>query len=1063
MLKMLSNYYWSICLYALGVLLTAGKVSVAQVTPDNTVGTQVDTDGNVSEITGGETRGENLFHSFQDFSVPTNNEAFFNNSTDISNIFSRVTGGNVSNIDGAIRANGSASLFLINPAGIMFGENASLNLGGSFYGSTADSILFEDGEFSAANPDAEPLLTINAPIGFNFRDNPAEIVNRSFAQNSAEELVGLEVDPGNNLALIGGDINFEAGQVTARNGNIELGGVSAAGEVGINEDGSLNFSENVAKANLTLTNNAIVAARGNNGSIQINARNVEITAGEFGSSFLIAGIAADTTSTDARSGDVTIDATGNITIDDSVVGNRVDPEATGSAGNIVVSTGNLSLANGGVVDATTFGQGNAGSVEITANGSITIHGEDSNGFSSRASSRVGSDAVGDAEGVTITTGSLSLTNGGRVDVTTFGQGNAGSIEITANDSITIDGAGLDSGFQGVLSQVGIDAVGDAGGITIATGSLSLTNGATIDASTFSQGNAGSIEITANDSITIDGAGLDSGFQGVLSQVGIDAVGNAGGINITTGSLSLFGRGLISTSMAGEGNAGEINIIARDNIVIDAISGSGGLTSGINSLVGLDAVGNAGNVTIETGSLSLLNGVQVDTSTAGEGNAGEVNITARDSITIDGEDSNSFNSSVSSQVGSDAVGDAGGVTITTGSLSLTNGGRVDATTFGQGNAGSVEITASDSITVDSENSNGSSSGALSRVNSNAVGDAGGVTITTGSLSLTNGGRVDATTFGQGNAGSVEITASDSITIDGEGSEGFPSGITSIVNTDAVGNSGGVVVNTDLLSLTDEGRIAANAVGQGNAGRVNIRAESVRLDGDNARIRALTRSGTGGIINLEVAENITLNNNSSISAQAFEEANGGRLIINAEFIIAFPNGNNDIIASAEQGQGGTIDITAEALLGIEERPLSPTTNDINASSEFGIDGSVSIRVLDIDSFEGVTELDTTVVEPGETVAQICDANRELTAQSGLIVTGRGGSLPTPDLPLDSTDVILDSGSNSSGLPQPLKTSKGRIQPAMGVRVTETGVTLTAYKTDNKGTRLPQSNSSCGVKEG
>ena len=116
------------CLYA--------TATQAQLTSDGTVNTQVNQNGNVAEITGGETRGGNLFHSFQDFSIQTGNEAFFK-------------GGNISNIDGAIRANGSASLFLINPAGIVFGENASLNLGGSFYGSTADSILFEDGEFSA--------------------------------------------------------------------------------------------------------------------------------------------------------------------------------------------------------------------------------------------------------------------------------------------------------------------------------------------------------------------------------------------------------------------------------------------------------------------------------------------------------------------------------------------------------------------------------------------------------------------------------------------------------------------------------------------------------------------------------------------------------------------------------------------------------------------------------------------------------------------------------------------------------------------------------------------------
>lgn len=168
-MKIILLLIFRVSLCTLGFLLTTGKISLAQVTSDGTVNTQVNQNGNVAEITGGETRGGNLFHSFQDFSVGTNETASFLNSNDIANIFSRVTGGNISNIDGLIRSNGSANLFLINPAGILFGENARLDVGGSFYGSSASSILFEEGEFSATDLDNPPVLTINAPIGLNLR------------------------------------------------------------------------------------------------------------------------------------------------------------------------------------------------------------------------------------------------------------------------------------------------------------------------------------------------------------------------------------------------------------------------------------------------------------------------------------------------------------------------------------------------------------------------------------------------------------------------------------------------------------------------------------------------------------------------------------------------------------------------------------------------------------------------------------------------------------------------------------------------------------------------------
>ena len=148
----------------------------AQISPDGTTDTTVNSTDNVINIERGDRAGDNLFHSFEEFSVPNGSEAFFNNANDIVNIFSRVTGGDISNIDGLIRANGDASLFLINPAGIIFGEGAALNIGGSFFSSTAESIVFSDDvEFSATDRDNAPLLTINMPIGLNFGNNPGNI------------------------------------------------------------------------------------------------------------------------------------------------------------------------------------------------------------------------------------------------------------------------------------------------------------------------------------------------------------------------------------------------------------------------------------------------------------------------------------------------------------------------------------------------------------------------------------------------------------------------------------------------------------------------------------------------------------------------------------------------------------------------------------------------------------------------------------------------------------------------------------------------------------------------
>ena len=835
---------------------------------------------------------------------------------------------------------------------------------------------FEDGEYSATDLDSPPLLTINAPIGLNLRNEPEQIINRSVVQNNAEETIGLEVSPRNNLTLVGGEINLEGGHLTATGGRIELGGLSQAGTVTFNGDGSLSFPTDVARADVTLSNAAEVDARGTGGGdIAINARNLQLEAGEFGFSVIGTGISTDSTDPGAQAGDITINATDNVTIDRSIIANQVSLGAVGDGGDVTITTDALSLSNGGQVDASTFGQGNAGFIEIAANDNITIDGESSQGNPSGVFSQVNLGAEGKGGNVTITADTLSLTNGGAFSASTFGRGNAGSIEIAANDSITINGK---------TSQASSDGV--------TTDTLSLTSGGLVNASTLNQGNVGSVTITATDTIATDGKNSQGSFSGAFSRVN------------------------------------------------------------------LGAEGKGGNVTITTDTLSLTNGGRVSASTRGQGDAGSVEIAASDTITIDNENPRDNPSGVFSRVEEKAVGNGGGVTIKTDSMFLTNSGAVSTTIFGRGKAGSVKITATDSIAID-----GDLSGIGSQIaDSKAEGAGGNVNITTDTLSVTNGGLVTASTFGQGDAGSVEITATDNITIDGETSKGIPSRVISQVGSEAVGDEGDVTIATDTLSVTNGGQVNASTEGQGNAGVVTIEAGSISLDGDNARINSSTNSGNGGIVNLDVDSTITLNNDSFISAQAFEEADGGNLSIDAQFIVAFPNGNNDIIASAEQGRGGNITINAESILGIQERPLSATTNDINASSSVsGFDGTVDISTLDVDPVQGATELPINIVVPEETTQQACQSNREAEAKNGLNIVGKGGVPPAPELPLNSLNTVSNGEMNPvSTIPAPIETSRGKIQPARGIEVTPSGVVrLTAYATNNAGDRLPQIESNCG----
>ena len=116
-------------LFSLVFLAFIPKTVVAQIIPDSSLGAEssvVESNDNRDTIKGGAIRDANLFHSFQEFNVEALREAYFTNPDGIANIFSRVTGNNISNIQGMLGVLGDANLYLINPNGILFGENARL-------------------------------------------------------------------------------------------------------------------------------------------------------------------------------------------------------------------------------------------------------------------------------------------------------------------------------------------------------------------------------------------------------------------------------------------------------------------------------------------------------------------------------------------------------------------------------------------------------------------------------------------------------------------------------------------------------------------------------------------------------------------------------------------------------------------------------------------------------------------------------------------------------------------------------------------------------------------------
>ncbi|MEQ8467490.1 two-partner secretion domain-containing protein [Coleofasciculus sp. E1-EBD-02] len=859
-----------------GMFSTGGNEGVfAQVIPDDTLGAEgsVVTPDIIREILsdridGGATRGANLFHSFIEFNVAEGRGVYFTNPDGIENILSRVTGDNVSTILGRLGVLGEANLFLLNPNGILFGLNASLDIEGSFLGTTANSFTFPDGsEFSATNPQAPPLLQISVPLGLQYGSNPGNVQ----VQGS-----NLQVNPGKTLALVGGNVSMDGGQLQASGGRIELGGVAGTGTVELSAHNtgnllSLSFPDEVARADVSLTNQALVnVLAGGSGSIAVNAGNINMFAG----SRLAAGIGQNSGSVGAVAGDITVEATGTVTLrESSLISNQVDPGGTGNSGNI-----NL-LAD-----------------------------------------------------------SLYLISGSQLFMSTFGQGNPGSLNVNVRDIVSVDSAGNNASTSGILNSFAGTGVGKGGDINITTGSLSMTNGAQLNSITFGEGDAGKVTINARDAVSIDGANV--GASGILSAVAPNGIGNGGNINITTGSLSVTNGAQLNAITRGQGNAGNVIINARDMVSLDGQNQNNQAASAIFTAVGIgddgtQAVGDGGDITITTESLSITGGAEVSALTRGQGNAGNVTINARDRVSLDGEkQSNGTPSQILTSVDSNeysgypnlgqAVGDGGDITITTGLFSATRGGSVSATTSGLGNAGNVTIDAREQVLIDGENSQGDASGIFSSVENNAYtdqpparGDGGDINITTGAFSATRRGRVSATTRGLGNAGNVTIDARDRISFDELYSFAYS-------ESGKVGNGGAISLiarDGDIIGNSSNSLLASFAVSEageaGSGGKVILEAQN---NITNLEILTLSSSEQAGDVVINGLGDLSVTNTRILTSRR----------VDARVPVDFDPSTKKIVFETiipdvgGQGQSGDVTITSSDNLTFNNSSIESDTN-------------------------------------------------------------------------------------------------------------------------------------------
>lgn len=821
----------------------------------NATGTRLD--GSIT-ITAdmGETRGGNLFHSFNVFNVLSGESAVFSGPGSINNIISRVTGGTsditglkASIIDGPVSLSiPNANFYFINPNGIIFGEYGSINATGSVYLGTADVIRFADGANFYADPAKSSVLTTADPVAFGFLgDSPASIeLNGPF--------IYTPVPPGKTFALVAGDIDIRAltygTAIIAPGATVSLTSVASAGDVALG-GGPTDLS---GFASL--------------GHIQLS-----------GGSFIDVGDG---------------------------------PTGTG-AGSIYIRGGQLTLSPAALL-AQTFGDNDGGVIDIAVRGDMVVET----------------------------------------------QPLAPSVIVVGSGSSGISGGPPVVGGLGAGPQLNLDVGGN----------LVVGHGSFITSESFGPGAAGDIHIRAS-GIEIQGGGLGGAFTGITA----DNYGGAAGPSLTimVGNLQILNGGIVGTLNLGEGSGGDLTITA------DSVLATG---------TGLDTLslstetrgGPAGDLNLNTHTLELRDGARVSSSTAGFGNAGDIGIVATEQISINGNLSGIFSATIATDAAVGDAGNAGALNITT-PLLLVNGGVIDSTTVGDGDAGAIQVRVGDLQLT---------GGAQIRSFS------GGFDEFTGELVV-----------GSGAAGSVDVNATGEVTLSGVSATNRPSGL--LAETRGAGAGGNVSVRAWSLTVSDGAVISSSSLGSGLAGNVHVElGDSLKLHGGSITTQAT--ESDGGNITIIAPRLIHLVNSRITTSVESGVGSGGNIFIDPQFMVLQ---NSQIVANAFGGPGGNINIIAGQF-------ISDPATVISASSTLGIDGTVNIEAPDSDLSADLAALPASFIDASRMMQAGCGAARA--GLSSLVEVGRGGLPPAPDDYLPS--LAMDAVVTGKAMSEPLHRSGGAI---------------------------------------
>ena len=813
------------------LVLAQVSTTITSTTGVGNFGTSIKTDGPKVEITGGTRPGNgmNLFHSFSQFNVGSGDTAQFLNTTPslpTSNILSRVTGGSPSNIFGTIDTLSypGANLFLMNPAGIVFGPNSTLNVSGSVAFTTADYLRLADNGSTTgifhANARETSLLTSTPVVAFGFLGMNPEAIEVKGSK--------LALKSDQSISLVGGNITMESGTLVAGN-QVYMAGVASPGEI---LTGTLASAANIngqspgAFGNVQISQGSnIDTSDSGGGTIRIRGGHLVIAGSDIfaktgdisfdANAIQITNFThiATFTDTTTKAGNIRFEASKDIEIGSAVQIESLATIAPGDAGNITFRSGqgNINFTNGATVTSQAFDGGrDTGSIEIDAQ-----HGDIHLDNSSRAFLAV-SENTGKMGGIRISANNVDMRQKARIDIDNGSTHVAAAIEIFARGLLRLTGKSeIETTATGNKANVAANVILKAQEIRIEEGSK-----LSADTEVSSSGAGGNLIIQGllgpADSVRIDGPG-----SGIF--LGTQGVGPGGTIDLSTRLLLLHNGGVISAATSGvapSATGGSITVTATDQLTLSSNASITASTSG---------PGNAGNILVKANDIAVSGGSNITASSTGPGNAGTVTIQGlqgpASSLLINGVNSGVFTKT-------NDTGAGGDIKISSNSVRMQDEGRISGETSGTAataTGGRVGVEG-DRIRIES--------GALVTSSSAGAGSGGNITLAAReSVTVLDGASVSASSTGTGAAGNIEIDAGKQLDVQRG----------SITTQSNELNGGNINIRAiDLLRVVD-GKISTSALnGGGNGGTITIDPKVVLLQ--NSDILAQANRGTGGDISI-----------------------------------------------------------------------------------------------------------------------------------------------------------------------------------------------------------------------